>query len=294
MIIYIYISMTSGVIKLAIGSVIILATRCICYKIECAAIFPSKKLKKDHNFNLYHHEQILNTNKSNPTTLQEYFVKTKDGETINVIYFHNPNVKGHTIFAHGNAGTIESRIDMIHTLADHTSVVLFDYRGYGKSSGKSTEKGLYQDVYAVWKFLVNNKNIDPRTITLYGRSLGSSVVAHLGSRLCDKDLLKPNAVIMESGFSSIKNVAKELISNKITYIMRSNFDSQNHVKKIGDKIPLLIAHSPDDELIKYYHKDQLIKSSNSHNTYFYQLSGGHNDPVMNYDYISTLRMFIVD
>lgn len=271
-----------------------LITRSLLYKLERTLLFRPKKLEVDYDFDLMHYQDKFNKlNKPNiPATLNELFIKTKDGEKINIIYFHNPNNKSHMIFAHGNGGNMDGRINNIYTLGLMTSIVFFDYRGYGKSTGLADEKGIYRDAHAVWKFLVKHNRVNPASITLYGRSLGSSVMAKLACSLCDHKVLKPSALIMESGFSSIKDAAADHSSDKVKYIMRSSFDSMSYLKKIGNKIPVLISHSPSDKIVKFHNKDKLLKASKSHNTYFYQLRGGHNTPVHDKEYIYTIRQML--
>jgi alpha/beta superfamily hydrolase len=61
-------------------------------------------------------------------------------------------------------------------------VLIFDYRGYGQSTGKPTEKGTYRDADAAWQYLVEQRNISPEHIILFGRSLGASIAAELTTR----------------------------------------------------------------------------------------------------------------
>ena len=276
------------VVCATIGAIFMVSTKYVLDTIESSIVFPSSKLHKKYNYNLDGHLMSINVPDA---TIKEYFVETSDGENINVIFYHNPNVKSYVIFAHGNAGNISNRLHIIHTLAKYTSVVLFDYRGYGKSSGKPTEYGLYRDIYAVWEFLVNYHKVEPKSITLYGRSLGAAVVAQLGSVLCNDDNKKPHAIIMESGFSNIENITGDMFFKNLSFIMTNKFKVDKYVETIGCKINLLIAHSPDDEIVKYYHKDILIKASNSKNTFFYKLSGTHNNTHIDDDYVRVLNTF---
>ncbi|MDD5658106.1 MAG: alpha/beta fold hydrolase, partial [Elusimicrobia bacterium] len=80
------------------------------------------------------------------------------------------------LYCHGNAGNISSRmhkVAMLHRLG--AGVLLFDYRGYGKSEGRPSEAGTYRDAEAAWRWLVEAKGFAPERVVLYGESLGNAV-----------------------------------------------------------------------------------------------------------------------
>ncbi len=83
------------------------------------------------------------------------------------------------LFCHGNAGSIADRLDtvrLLHGLDLH--VLMFDYRGYGQSTGRPSESGTYRDAEAAWRYLVEECRFAPREIILFGRSLGAAIAAH--------------------------------------------------------------------------------------------------------------------
>src|SRR5207245_8747221 len=87
------------------------------------------------------------------------------------------------LWCHGNAGNIIHRLEnlaALHSLG--LSVFLFDYRGYGRSEGKPSEPGLYQDALAAYEVLTKAKQVPPQRIVLFGRSLGAAVAGTLASQ----------------------------------------------------------------------------------------------------------------
>lgn len=87
-------------------------------------------------------------------------------------------------------------------------ILMFDYRGHGKSTGQPSEEGLYQDNLNAIKFLKQFKGTDEKNIILWGRSLGGAVAAHTASKLQTK------ALIIESSFTNLGEIAKHLATTK--------------------------------------------------------------------------------
>ncbi|MBA7597299.1 hypothetical protein ES703_04301 [subsurface metagenome] len=115
------------------------------------------------------------------------------------------NERGVVLFCHGNAGNISHRLESIQIFYDPgLSTFIFDYRGYGLSEGKTTEQGTYLDAKAVWRYLVQERKIEPASIIIFGRSLGGSIAAWLARES------RPKALILESSFTSIRNAAADM------------------------------------------------------------------------------------
>jgi pimeloyl-ACP methyl ester carboxylesterase len=102
------------------------------------------------------------------------------------------------LWCHGNAGNIINRLEnLIELHRTGLSVYLFDYRGYGRSSGKPSERGLYHDALAAHDYLTQARGIRPGRLVLFGRSLGAAVAGELASRRAAAGL------ILESSFPSV-------------------------------------------------------------------------------------------
>src|SRR5690349_19890915 len=84
------------------------------------------------------------------------------------------------LWCHGNAGNMIHRLENLAMLYEYGfSVFLFDYRGYGRSGGTPSEKGLYQDARAAYQYLTDVRHIEPTDIVVFGRSLGAAVAGNL-------------------------------------------------------------------------------------------------------------------
>ncbi|BBI99829.1 hypothetical protein FGKAn22_15220 [Ferrigenium kumadai] len=100
---------------------------------------------------------------------------TADGVSLAAWYVPAEHARGALLYAHGNGGNISHRIDAIRLFHDMgLSVFIFDYRGYGKSTGKPSEEGTYRDAEAAWQYLMHQRGIAPARIVMFGESLGGA------------------------------------------------------------------------------------------------------------------------
>ena len=115
---------------------------------------------------------------------RDAYFDAENGETLHGWYFPNRNEGPVILFCHGNAGNISHRLDHINRLlAKGLRVFIFDYRGYGKSRGRPSEKGVYLDGMAAYDYLIQREDILPEDIVPYGHSLGAAEATILGMLL---------------------------------------------------------------------------------------------------------------
>ncbi|MFZ2524564.1 MAG: alpha/beta hydrolase [Candidatus Ferrigenium altingense] len=178
--------------------------------------------------------------------------------------------RGTVLFLHGNAGNISHRIDslqMFHRLG--YSTLIFDYRGYGNSGGTPSEQGTYRDAEAAWRYLTEQRRIPSCRIVLFGESLGGAVGAWLAARQ------KPAALVIASGFTSVPGLARHFYPYlPVQWLARIRYDTEKNLRAVA--APVLIAHSPEDEIIPFEHGQALFEAANPPKR-FLELAGGHND-----------------
>ncbi len=212
---------------------------------------------------------------------------TRDEEQLDAWFIPADPARGVVLFCHGNAGNISHRLVSIQLFNKlGLSVLIFDYRGYGQSTGKPTEKGTYRDADAAWDYLVEQRGIPAEHIILFGRSLGASIAADLATRQSVAGL------ILESGFTSVPDAAAKLYPwLPVRWLSRYQYDARKKLANIHS--PVLIAHSRDDEIISYSNGERLFEAANEPKQ-FLQLRGGHNDGffVSGKDYIQGLNGFL--
>ena len=214
---------------------------------------------------------------------------TSDNEQLHAWFVPADPARGTLLFCHGNAGNNSHRLDSIRLFHElGLSVLIFDYRGYGQSTGKPTEKGTYRDADAAWQYLVEQRGIPPQRIILFGRSLGASIAAELATRQTAA------GVMLESAFTSVPDVgAKFYPWLPVRWMSRYQYNTRKQLAGIHS--PVLIAHSRDDEIISYANGEQLFAAANEPKQ-FLELRGGHNDGflVSGESYVRGVEVFIND
>jgi fermentation-respiration switch protein FrsA (DUF1100 family) len=196
--------------------------------------------------------------------------ETSDGVKLAGWFVPAEKHRGVVLFCHGNAGNISHRlesIDVFHRLG--LSVFIFDYRGYGKSEGRVSEKGTYLDAEAAWQYVVDERQVDPSEIVIFGRSLGGAV----GSWLAQDHT--PRALIIESTFTSIPDIAAQLYPFlPVRRLARFRYSAVDYVRRVN--CPVLIVHSRDDEMIPFSHGRRLFEAANEPKE-FLEIRGTHNE-----------------
>lgn len=171
------------------------------------------------------------------------------------------------LFCHGNAGNISHRIEKLKFFNQlGCNVFIFDYRGYGISKGRPSEKGFYLDVRAAYDYLLS-KNTPAAQIIGYGESLGGAVIIDLAYKN------KMRALILESTFSSVKDMIGRSFPLLPYWLLSSRFDSVSKIKSIG--IRKLIIHSINDEIVPYGVAEKLYEASAPPKE-MVRVHGGHN------------------
>jgi len=212
---------------------------------------------------------------------------TSDDERLHGWYVPAARSRGVVLFFHGNAGNISHRLDSIaifHQLGLDTLII--DYRGYGESSGQTSEQGTYLDAQAAWDYLVVERGVSPDRIIVFGRSLGGAVGAWLGSQHT------PAAVIIESSFSSGADMAHRLYPFLPTRLLtRLRYPVAEYASRL--ECPVLVVHSRDDEIIPFA-MGEAIYAAVKQRRVLLELRGDHNGGfyISRQAYIPGLNTFI--
>lgn len=201
---------------------------------------------------------------------QDVELQAEDGVRLHGWYVPAEGSRGTLLFFHGNAGNISHRLDSIRIFHDlGLAVFILDYRGYGRSDGRPSERGTALDARAAWRHVTGTRSVDPQRVVLFGRSLGAAVAARLA---VDE---RPAALILESAFTSVPDLAAELYWwLPVRWLARFEYATGQYVGRAG--CPVLVVHSPDDEIIPYRHGEAIFAAAPEPKALL-RLRGGHND-----------------
>ena len=191
------------------------------------------------------------------------------------------------LYLHGNAGNISHRSDIINELMKlPVNVFIIDYRGYGKSEGRPSEAGLYADARAAWDHLTTARGIPASSIRIFGESLGGAVAIDLVSKV------QPCGLIIQSSFTSIADIAAEVLPFVPPFIIRTKMDSLSKIAQVS--CPKLFIHSQADEIIPYRLGRSLFDAAGEPKQFYEVKGASHNttDVVGGAAYYEALRGFI--
>ena len=177
--------------------------------------------------------------------------------------------RGTVLLMHGNAGNISHRLGYL-TMFNRLgySVLLFDYRGYGKSGGNPGEEGTYRDAEAAWQHLTEARKVRAREIVIIGESLGGGVATWLALKY------PPRALVLASTFTSVPDLGAQIYPwLPVRLLARVKYDNLERIGKIA--APVLIAHSREDEIIPFAHSEALLAAAREPRELLV-LAGGHN------------------
>jgi fermentation-respiration switch protein FrsA (DUF1100 family) len=199
-------------------------------------------------------------------------LSTPDGQSLAAWFVPAEGAERTVLFCHGNAGNISHRLDtlkMFHELGLNCLIV--DYRGYGESSGKPTEKGTLIDILTGFQWLIEEKGTRPEQIILFGRSLGGSVAAMIA-----KDI-NPGGLVLESAFTSFDDVGSHYYPwLPVRLFSRFDYNTLEAVRQVT--CPVLVIHSPDDEIIPFKFGQQIYDAAPEPKQ-FAELKGTHNEGI---------------
>jgi uncharacterized protein len=173
------------------------------------------------------------------------------------------------LVSHGNAGSVAERLPLADAfLGMGRSVLLYDYRGYGRSEGRPDEEGTYRDAVAAFDWLVA-RGFSPGRITAYGESLGAAVSVELARRRA------PGRLILEHAFVSVPEIGAQVYPwLPVRLLSRIQYDSLAAAPEL--RLPVLIVHSPEDELVPIGNGRKLYEALPGPKR-FLETGGGHND-----------------
>lgn len=214
-------------------------------------------------------------------TYQDIFFDSADGTRLHGWFLPaKDNAKGTVLHLHGNAENISTHIFSVAWLPDEGfNVLLFDYRGYGRSEGEPSLQGVHQDFDAALHWLLDKQGAGP--VIVFGQSIGGAIaiygVAHSDARE------SIDALVVESAPSSYREIAREKLAGffltwpfqwPLSLTISDEYSPIHAIKDIED-LPLLLIHGNRDKIVPIHHGRRLYQAANPPKDFWLVDDGGH-------------------
>lgn len=206
-----------------------------------------------------------------PAATEDVTFRAADGVRLHGWWMTAPNATRTVLYAHGNGGNITTRREAAIGLRDlGMNVLIFDYRGYGKSEGSPSESGLYMDHEAALEFLTI-QGVPPGQVVLFGESLGTAVVAEMAAHH------QTAAIILEAPFTDMPAMARRVVPIPLGWLMKHRFDTLSKAPRFT--APLMVIHGTDDDLVPYAFGRRVFEAAPEPKR-FYSVQGAHHNDIM--------------
>ncbi|MFI5782302.1 alpha/beta hydrolase [Nocardia sp. NPDC051570] len=212
---------------------------------------------------------------------EDLYFTAADGTRINGWFVRSRNPFAHILYAHGNGGNIGDRSPILALLAEAGfDVLVFDYRGFGRSAGRPGERGMYLDARAARQALLDRSGVDPNRVLYLGKSLGGAVLIELATAH------PPAGLILMSTFTGLRDAARAVYPLLPKPFVPNAFPSLSRLRTV--EVPALIMHGDDDELLPVRMGHELYRAAPGPKQLEIYPGGRHNDLVLSPDWAPTV------
>jgi alpha-beta hydrolase superfamily lysophospholipase len=205
------------------------------YVFQGKLIFPAEALPKDYKF-----------------TFNAPFTEINlpvDGAVLNALHFKQENSRGVIFFLHGNSGHLVDWVtDLDFYQRANYDLFIFDYRGYGKSTGKmESEAQAFADVKSAWDYMAPQYKDKP--IVIYGRSIGSALATELAKTV------NPALLVLVSPFTSMIDMSEKRYPFAPSWLLRYPLETDKNIQNVSSDV--LLIHGDEDDFIPISHSQKL-------------------------------------
>ena len=219
--------------------------------------------------------EILATPAQAGLAFEEVAIETGDGERLHGWWVpaRAPVRRGaQVLLCHGNAGNLGDRVMHAALLcAAGLDVLLFDYRGYGRSTGRPSELGTYRDAHAARSALLARPEVNSDRVIYLGESIGGAVALALALEH------PPAGLVLMSSFTSIRDMARRHYPLVPPAVVPDAYPSLRRVRDL--RAPLLVIHGDRDEIVPLLHAEALFEAAPDPKQLHIIEGVGHNDLV---------------
>ena len=204
------------------------------------------------------------------TKLHGWFIPSKGKAWGTVVHFH------------GNAGNITANLKLVSFFPYHDlNLLMFDYRGYGKSEGSPERKGVYEDSLAALDYVLSRKDVDKNSVFFLGQSLGGANAIAVAANAKSQSV---RALVIDSSFYSYRSIVKDKIGEipvaswfkaPLSYIMATDSFHSGDLIGAVSPTPVMIMHGTEDKVVPYHHSLQLFERAGQPKTLITVDGGAH-------------------
>jgi fermentation-respiration switch protein FrsA (DUF1100 family) len=202
---------------------------------------------------------------------EDVALRTEDGVDLHAWFLPVEAARWVVLVSHGNAGNVSHRLDRALRLQARlrASVLLYDYRGYGRSQGSPDEAGTYRDARAAYRWLLDSGRARAEQVVLFGESLGCAVALELAVSA------PAAALVLEAPFTSVPDMARTTIFLPLAPFVRTRYDNLAKVAHL--RMPLLVLHGEQDEVVPFAQGRRLFAAAPEPKRFHAIPGAGHND-----------------
>ena len=242
------------------------------YYLQEYFLFKPEKLPKDFQF-LYENQVV-----------EEYNLVTRDGASINGLHFKVKSPKGVVLYLKGNSKSIKGWGKFaVDFTCNNYDVIMVDYRGFGKSTGKRSQKAIKHDLQYIYNKI--RERVSEEYIILYGRSMGSGFATKLAS------MNNPKMLILDAPYYSLTKVTGRYMPfMPLSIILRYPMPTYKWLKYVN--CPIRIIHGTQDKLIPFKSSVKLSQIQPKKTRLYPVIGGGHKNMNTFEEYHKILREII--
>ncbi len=202
---------------------------------------------------------------------EDVFFPTTNGNLLHGWYVPGSG-NGTWLWFHGNGGNVGHRVTELALIHQRMGVdlLIFDYQGYGRSQGRPSEVGTYQDARAALDYLQQHHGQNPGPVVYYGHSLGTAIAVELAVEH------PPVGLVLVSPFTSVSDMSGRAFPwLPVSWLLKDKYNSLGRIPNV--RSPLLILHGTEDELVPVAHGEKLFQAAAEPKSFQALPQTGHND-----------------
>ena len=232
----------------------------------------------------YPQKQLYDNPVARQFSPEDIYFKTSDGLTLNGWFFQAASTEARAtiLVLHGNAENLSTHVNsVLWLIKEGFNLFIFDYRGYGKSQGSPSIKGVHLDAEAALKALLSMPRVEKGRIIVLGQSIGGAIAVYTVAHTPYKDRIA--ALVIDSAFSSYRLIAREKLAQvfitwpfqyPLSYLVR---DTYSPIRWIGEVscVPVLIIHGDKDPVVPMHHGQTLYEAARDPKEFWKTTVPGH-------------------